>query len=148
MNLYIINNNFLPFIIEFLRKKIVINVPIYNTIIESLEYFIQDNIYRITISGTHYYYFIKDVDIIKLMDKIREEILNPKKIETHKIIDIVAKRFIDDDTFDVRMNSIKTNMELIEYYQQNYPFILYTIDNNDLSKILEFYINYIRDNII
>ena len=139
INLYLINNDFLPFIIEFLRKKIVVIVPIFTNNINSLEYFIQDNIYRITISGIHYYYFVSEIDMNRLMKRIRMDIIDIKKKNNYKTIDIVLDQFINDDTFDVRMNSIKSSMLLIDNYEINSPFTLYQVDNDDLNKILDYY---------
>jgi hypothetical protein len=141
INLYLINNDFLPFIIEFLRKKVVVIVPIYTNNINTIEYFIQDNIYRITISGIHYYYFVSELDINRLMKRIRTEILDIKKKEKYKIIDYVLGQFINDETLDIRMNSIKTSIELIDYYEINSPFTLYSIEHDDLNKILDYYTN-------
>lgn len=139
INLYLINNDFLPFIIEFLRKKVVVFVPIFINNINLLEYFIEDNIYRITISGIHYYYFISEMDMNKFMKKIRADIIDIKKKENYKTVDIVLDQFINDDSFEVRMNSIKANMLLIDYYEINCPFTLYQVDNDELNKILNYY---------
>lgn len=140
INLYVINNDFLPFIIEFLRKKVVVLVPIFMNNINSLEYFIEDNTYRITISGIHYYYFVSDMDMNKLMKKIRADIIDIKKKENYKTFDIVVDQFINDDSFDVRINSIKANMLLIDYYEINSPFTRYQVDNDELNRILNRYI--------
>ena len=139
INLYLINNDFLPFIIEFLRKKVVVLVPILINNISSLEYFIEDNTYRITISGIHYYYFISEMDMNKFMKKIRADIIDIKKKQNYKTVDIVLDQFINDDSFEVRMNSIKANMLLIDYYEINCPFTLYQVDNDELNKILNYY---------
>ena len=139
INLYLINNDFLPFIIEFLRKKVVVLVPIFMNNINSLEYFIEDNTYRITISGIHYYYFVSEIDMNKLMKKIRVDIIDIKKKENYKTVDIVLDQFINDDTFDVRINSIKSSMLLIDNYEINNPFTLYQVDNDELNKILNYY---------
>ena len=139
INLYLINNNFLPFMIEFLRKKVVVIVPIYTNNINTIEYFIQDNIYRITISGIHYYYFVSELDINRLMKTIRADILDIQKKEKYGIIEHVLEQFINDETLDIRMNSIKTSIELIDYYKINSPFKLYSIEHDDLNKILDYY---------
>ena len=139
INLYLINNDFLPFIIEFLRKKVVVFVPIFINNINLLEYFIEDNTYRITISGIHYYYFVSEIDMNKLMKKIRVDIIDIKKKENYKTVDIVLDQFINDDTFDVRINSIKSSMLLIDNYEINNPFTLYQVDNDELNKILNYY---------
>lgn len=139
INLYLINNDFLPFIIEFLRKKVVVLVPIFINNINSLEYFIEDNTYRITISGIHYYYFVSEMDMNKLIKKIRTDIIYIKKKENYKTVDIVLDQFINDDTFDVRINSIKSSMQLINNYELNSPFTLYQVDNDELNKILNYY---------
>lgn len=136
INLYSINNNFLPFIIEFLRKKIVVKIP---NNINLLEYFIEDNIYRITIERNHYYYFVNDIDRINLITNIRNNILKVKREDTLKLIDIVNQKFMDDESYDIRINSIKSMIELIDFYETNDPLNLYQTDNVDIINILKYY---------
>lgn len=139
INLYVINNDFIPFITEFLRKKVVVIVPVYTDNINTIEYFIQDNIFRITISSIHYYYFVSELDINKLMKTIRVDILDIKKKEKYGIIEHVLEQFVNDETLEIRMNSIKKSIELIDYYEINIPFTLCTIENNKLNTILDYY---------
>jgi hypothetical protein len=136
INLYSINNNFLPFIIEFLRKKIVVKIP---NNINLVEYFIEDNIYRITIERNHYYYFVNDIDRINLITNIRNNILKVKREDTLKLIDIVNQKFMDDESYDIRINSIKSMIELIDFYETNDPLNLYQTDNVDIINILKYY---------
>jgi hypothetical protein len=136
INLYSINNNFLPFIIEFLRKKIVVKIP---NNINLVEYFIEDNIYRITIERNHYYYFVNDIDRINLITNIRNNILKVKREDTLKLIDIVNQKFMDDESYDIRINSIKSMIELIDFYETNDPLILYQSDNLNITNILNYY---------
>ena len=135
INLYSINNNFLPFIIEFLRKKIVVKIP---NNINLLEYFIEDNFYRITLERNHYYYFVNDIDRINLITNIRN-ILKVKRKDTLKLIDIVNQKFMDDESYDIRINSIKSMIELIDFYETNDPLNLYQTDNLDITNILNYY---------
>jgi hypothetical protein len=139
INLYVIKNDFIPFITEFLRKKVVVIVPVYTDNINTIEYFIQDNIFRITISSVHYYYFVSEMDINRLMKTIRVDILDIKKKEKYGIIEDVLEQFVNDETLEIRMNSIKKSIELIDYYEINIPFTLCTIDNNKLNTILDYY---------
>lgn len=139
INLYVINNDFIPFITEFLRKKVVVVVPVYTDNINTIEYFIQDNIFRITISSIHYYYFVSELDINRLMKTIRVDILDIKKKEKYGIIEHVLEQFVNDETLEIRMNSIKKSIELIDYYEINIPFTRCTIENNKLNTILDYY---------
>jgi hypothetical protein len=136
INLYSINNNFLPFIIEFLRKKIVVKIP---NNINLLEYFIEDNIYRITLERNHYYYFVNEIDRVNLITNIRNNILKVKREDTLKLIDIVNQKFMDDESYDIRINSIKSMIELIDFYETNDPLILYQSDNLNITNILNYY---------
>ena len=80
------------------------------------------------------------MDMNKLMKKIRADIIDIKKKENYKTFDIVVDQFINDDSFDVRINSIKANMLLIDYYEINSPFTRYQVDNDELNRILNRYI--------
>jgi hypothetical protein len=136
LNLYLIKNNFLSFMIEFLKKKIVIIFPFDNY---TLEYFIEDNIYRLSISGNHYYFFMNDFDRIQFMNNIRNDIFKFRKQDCMKNIEIVNDKFINDESYDIRMNSIQNTLQLIEYYEINEPFIHTTNYYEDIQNALIYY---------
>ena len=136
LNLYLIKNNFLSFMIEFLKKKIVIIFPFDDHL---LEYFIEDNIYRLSISSNHYYFFVNDFDRIQFMNTIRNNMFKFKKQDCLNNIEIVNDKFINDESYDIRMNSIQTTLQLIEYYEINEPFIPNTTHNEYIINALIYY---------
>jgi hypothetical protein len=136
LNLYLIKNNFLSFMIEFLKNKVVIIFPFDDHL---LEYFIEDNIYRLSILSNHYYFFVNDFDRIQFMNNIRNNMFKFKKQDCLKNIEIVNDKFINDESYDIRMNSIQTTLQLIEYYEINEPFIHNTTYNEYIQHALIYY---------